>query len=153
MELKAYINESLHSGRDGKVYESLQDVIADAPERLKVLADKKLRIGVGTDRLCYLFKDLGFKWETSTIVEKNPTTTEVFGKGSIGSNMSKFVVRFKDGSTTIVRFSNGHLMDMQNFASDGKEDDRYPSIGQVKDGKDWREKIIDTLCRKIKDLC
>lgn len=122
-------------------------------EYLSALTDKKLKPGLGTGKLEGVFRTMGFKFSTLKSVTDNTSDTMSFASGSIGHGMSKFVARFKDGSLTEVMFSKGRLMEMTNTTKDGNEDTRYPSVGQVSDGADWRDKIVEILCRKIEDLC
>lgn len=122
-------------------------------EYLSALTDRKLKPGIGTSKLEGVFRTMGFDYKTATEIRKNPNYTMSFGSYFIGHGMSKFVARFKDGSLTEVMFSKGRLMEMTNTTKDGNEDTRYPSVGQVEDGADWRDKIVDILCRKIEDLC
>ena len=122
-------------------------------EYLSVLTDKKLKVGVGTGKLKGVFRTMGFKQTTTTAVKKNPNDTMMFGSDFIGTGFNKFAARFKDGSLTEIMFHKGRLMEMTNTTKEGEEDTRYPSVGQLHDGADWREKLVDILCRKIEDLC
>jgi hypothetical protein len=144
-----YLNESLEVGFKYRGEVTKMSV----KEYLSVLTDRKLKPGVGTRKLEGVFSTMGFKFSTLKSVTDNTGDTMVFASGFIGGGLSKFVARFKDGSVTEVMFNKGHLMEMTNMTKEGNEDTRYPSVGQVNDGADWRDKIVEILCRKIEDLC
>lgn len=120
-------------------------------EYLSALTDRKLKPGLGISKLEGVFRTMGFEYKTATEIRKNPNYTMMFGSYFIGHGMNKFVARFKDGSLTEVMFDKGRLMQMTNTTKEGEEDTRYPSVREV--GTDWREKIVEILCRKIEDLC
>ena len=142
-----YLNESLEVRFD---YGGEQKAMS-VRDYLSVLTDKRLKVGVGTRKLEEVFRTMGFKQTTSA--DKKTSETKVFSSDFIGTGFNKFVARFKDGSVTEIMFNKGRLMEMTNTTKEGGEDTRYPSVGETSDGADWRNKLLDTLCRKIEDLC